>query len=67
MKIVCQSSNDEETIAEFEDAFEAAYEPPEAAYRREAAMEAREQRLDPSRMRKSTASPADFPIATLGE
>lgn len=46
MKIVYQGSTEEEAIVEFEDAFEAVFEPQEAACRREAAMEAREQRAN---------------------
>lgn len=48
MKIVYQGKTDDDTIVEFEDAFEAAFEPHEAACRREAAMEARELRPDPA-------------------
>lgn len=47
MKIVYQGGTDEDAIVEFEDAFEAVFEPQDAACRREAAMEARKQRTDP--------------------
>lgn len=48
MKIVYQGNTAEETIVEFEDAFEAAFEPREAEHRRMAAMEARRSRPDSS-------------------
>lgn len=46
MKIIRQGSADEGTIVEFEDAFEAAFEPNEAERRRAVAMEARNSRPD---------------------
>ncbi len=41
MKIVYQGKTDDDTIVEFEDAFEAAFEPHDAERRRTAAIEAR--------------------------
>jgi tRNA U34 5-methylaminomethyl-2-thiouridine-forming methyltransferase MnmC len=48
MKIIYQGSTAEDTIVEFEDAFEAAFEPQEAERRRMAAMEARGSQPDSS-------------------
>lgn len=49
MKIVYQGKTDDDTIVEFEDAFEAAFDPQEEAERRRmAAMEARSQQPDAS-------------------
>lgn len=46
MKIVYQGKTDDDTVVEFEDAFEAAFDPQEAERRRMAAMEARRSRPD---------------------
>lgn len=46
MKIVYQGKTDDDTIVEFEDAFEAAFDPQEAERRRMAAMAARSQQPD---------------------
>ncbi|MCX7070055.1 MAG: hypothetical protein NTW01_03540 [Gammaproteobacteria bacterium] len=46
MKIVHQGKTEEDTIVEFEDAFDAAFESEEARRRRAAAMEARQRRPD---------------------
>lgn len=44
MKIVYQGNTDDDVIVEFEDAFEAVFEPQDAERRRLLAMEARRQR-----------------------
>lgn len=44
MKIVYQGKSADDTIVEFEDAFEAAFDPQEAERRRTAAMDARQSR-----------------------
>lgn len=46
MKIIHQGANDEETIVEFDDAFEALFHGEEAERRRALAFEARRQRPD---------------------
>lgn len=46
MKVIHQGRTDEDTIVEFEDAFEATFEPHEAEHRRAAAIVARQSRPD---------------------